>query len=216
MRWGLPTILSLTMLAACAAPEPPAPPPPPPPPPPVVQALEPPDPHYFNMDLPPKLADGSYQTPNSEIGPLEQLFHFRAALNVAALSCRNMPGYDLASQYNEFIKTFAQPLREANRAIEQKFLREHGAAGSRIRDSHMTSLYNHFAQPTTLAIFCPAARRHLNAALDLSVEGLEGYALPALVEMEQIFQEHFAQIEDYQRSYRQRMEERGLTEPPTS
>ncbi|MBZ6379778.1 hypothetical protein B5C34_14750 [Pacificimonas flava] len=215
MRWGLCVGIAMLGLAACSQPEPPAPPPPPPPPPPApAPTLEPPDPYYFAMELPPKTAAGGYETPNSDIGPLEQLFHFRSALNVAALSCRHLPGYDLAPQYNEFIKTFAEPLRNANSAIEAKFRREHGGDGPRVRDTHMTSLYNHFARPGTLGTFCPMARRNLTEALALSADGLDAYALASLAQMEAIFQEHFAEVEAYQENYRQRMQEFGLTEPP--
>lgn len=218
MRRGLFVLILGTALAACTAPAPPPPPaapPPPPPPPPAVQELPPPDPFYFNFVLPEKDATGAYVTPNSDIGPLEQLFHFRSAMNVAALSCRFLEGYDLAPQYNAFIKQYAQPLREANRAIDAKFRRENGAEGSRLRDSHMTSLYNHFARPATLDVFCPLAQRHLTAAAALTeASALQPYAETALAEMEQVFQAHFAEIEEYQRAYRAEMIRRGQTPPP--
>ena len=217
MRRGQSAALLALIVGACAAPEPPAaPPPPPPPPPPVVQELAPPDAYYFYFDLPERTESGAYLTPNTQpdVGPLEQLFHYRSALNVAALSCRHLEGYDLAPAYNSFIKSFAGPLGNANRAIEQKFVREHGGDGARVRDAHMTSLYNHFARPATLGEFCPAAQQHLTAMQTLPEGELQGYAETALADMEEIFQEHFAVIEEYQEGYREQMRERGLSVPP--
>ena len=78
----------------------------------------------------------------------------------------------------------------------------------------MTELYNHFARPATLEEFCPLAQQHLEAVQTLPAAELEGYALPALVGMEDVFQRHFAVIEEYQLSYRERMRERGMDVPP--
>ena len=213
MRRGLfAAAMMTTALAACQTA---APPPPPPPPPPLVeietpkQELAQPDPYYFNFELPEKDETGAYVTPNSDIGPLETLFHFRSALNVAALSCRAMPGYDLAPKYNSFIKTFAGELRNANIAIERKFARENEGSGARVRDSHMTSLYNHFARPATLGSFCPMAQRDLIAVQDLPKEELQAYAEKSLAEMEMIFQEHFQEIESYQQAFGDILRERA-------
>ncbi|MGB7406465.1 MAG: hypothetical protein WA906_12305, partial [Pacificimonas sp.] len=187
-----------------------APPPPPPP-----AELGDPDPYYFNMVLPPKDASGTYVTPNTDIGPLETMFHFRSAMNVGALSCRSKPGMDMTDAYNAFIKKFKTTLANANKQVEAKFIREN-ARGKRARDRHMTSLYNHFARPATLDQFCPVAFEHLRAANELptGVGALQDYSMIALAEIESIYQDHFDQVRDYQIAFRERMRENGQTPPP--
>lgn len=149
--------------------------------------------------LPPVAADGRFVTPNTDIGPLEAMFHFRAALNVAALLCTT-PGKTAAREgYNAFLKRHRSVLANANRAVDAKYQRLHGAAeGMRVRDRKLTSLYNFFAYPPVKPQFCVQAARHLTAANTLASTQLEPFAQSALAEIEQLFQSYFAEVRRYQ------------------
>ncbi|MGB3723764.1 MAG: hypothetical protein WA979_13230 [Pacificimonas sp.] len=187
-----------------------------PPPPPVKRAdLAPPNAYYFNYVLPVRIADGRFDTPNVDLTEQERLFHFRSAMNVAALSCRENPEVDLSNDYNKLIGKYRLTLAKANRTIEERFLREIDG-GKRARDAHMTSLYNHFARPATLSKFCPVAERMLKEAVALpdTTAAITDYSQTATVELEKIYQAHFAAIEEYQVSYRKALAANGQPVPP--
>ncbi|MEM8826438.1 MAG: hypothetical protein AAGD40_05885, partial [Pseudomonadota bacterium] len=99
-------------VAACAVPQQTAVAPPPPPP--AKVELAAPNEYYFNMVLPVRNEDGTFVTPNTGIGPVDQLFHFRSAVNVAALSCRTMAGMNMVEDYNLFLKKWKNTLAKAN------------------------------------------------------------------------------------------------------
>lgn len=145
--------------------------------------------------LPPKDADGRFITPNSGIGPLEVMFHFRAALNVAALVCATAADPSARVGYNEFLKRHKQVLANANRAIDAKYRREFGGDGLRLRDRHLTSLYNHYSYPSVKAGFCGKSARHLVAANAIPSKELEAFSQASLADIEQVYQDHFADIE---------------------
>ncbi|MBV7256172.1 hypothetical protein KCG44_05170 [Pacificimonas sp. WHA3] len=201
------------LLAACAV----TPAPPPPPPPPVVAKadLAPPDAYYFNYALPARDASGTFASPNINLTEQEAIFHLRSALNVAALSCRKMEGMDMTDNYNTYIRKYRLTLAKANRTIDARYAREVDG-GKRARDAHMTSLYNHFARPATLGTFCPMALKHLNAAIALpdTTAAITDYSQTAVREIEDVFQQHYASIEQYQIAYRQAMRDNGQTPPP--
>src|SRR5512146_910576 len=119
MRHLLVTI-ALLALAACASR---APAPPPPPRPAQAQALSP-----IHQDL----------------DPHETLWHVRAGLNVAALSCAQRVGPGIVGDYNSFLKAKRALLDEAYRELSEDY-RERGGNWQRSLDADMTKLYNHFA-----------------------------------------------------------------------
>jgi|TARA_R100000501_G_scaffold17919_4_gene35121 hypothetical protein len=174
-----------------------------------------PDTYYFNYVLPSRDASGQFQTPNINLSEQEALFHFRAAMNVAALSCRVIPGMDVTAEYNAFIKKYVRTLAKANRTVEQYYIAE-VEGGRAARDAHLTALYNHFARPGTLSEFCPVAVKDVRAALDLpdTTAAITEYSQTATAALEKIFQNHFAEIEKYQVTYRQAMRDNGQTPPP--
>ncbi|WP_164117513.1 hypothetical protein [Sphingorhabdus sp. Alg239-R122] len=192
----------LAALAACAKP---APPPvvvaPPPPPPPVVIPAMPTPPLYAttNMAIPPVGVDGRRITVNTGIGELETLWHLRSALNVAALNCVEPRHYQLASDYNTFLKTHKSQLSKANRAIESKFRRENGSNYRRVRDTHSTRVYNFFSLPPVKSEFCNVS---IGVARQLTLtpkDQLTGYAYIGLTEIEDVFNRFFAAYDQYKR-----------------
>jgi|TARA_R110002049_G_scaffold92006_1_gene228712 hypothetical protein len=190
----------LAALAACQTP-----PPPPPPPPPVVQPQytpRAPTPPFgaSNLTIVPMLrADGLRDTINRDLGPLETLWHVRAALNVAALSCTG-PLYErLVGDYNAFITNNSASLSNANSAIIRKFQREIGADYKAEHDRHQTQLYNYWSFSPLRRPFCDQAVQISQRAIVTKSADLDAFAQRALPELERPFTDFYLAYEEYQR-----------------
>ena len=190
----------LAALAACQTP-----PPPPPPPPPVVQPQytpRAPTPPFGASDLtivPALRVDGLRDTINRDLGPLETLWHVRAALNVAALSCTG-PLYErLVGDYNAFITNNSASLRNANNAIIRKFQRDIGANYKVEHDRHQTQLYNYWSFSPLRRPFCDQAVQISQRAIVTTSADLDSFAERALPELEKPFTDFYLAYEEYQR-----------------
>jgi hypothetical protein len=84
------------------------------------------------------------------IGGSETVWHLRSALNVAALSCRGNGRTPVAGAYRTFLNRHSALLSRSY-AIEQE------RHGHRALDSHLTQLYNRFANQRAPAKFCSAS-----------------------------------------------------------
>ncbi|AMO72083.1 hypothetical protein [Sphingorhabdus sp. M41] len=189
----------LAMLAACQTA------PPPPPPAPVVQPQytpRAPTPPFgaSNLTIVPSLRiDGMRDTINRDLGPLETLWHVRAALNVAALSCTG-PLYErLVDDYNAFISNNSASLRNANNAIIRKFQRETGAGYKTEHDRHQTQLYNYWSFSPLRRPFCDQAVQVSQRAIVTKSADLNAFAEQALSEMEKPFTDFYLAYEEYER-----------------
>jgi cell division septation protein DedD len=128
--------------------------------------------------------DPDAATINSGVGGEEALWHVRAALNVAALSCgQRAGGAEIIRRYNALL-TDRKPILAAAYADEA------GRRDQAALDRHMTQLYNFFAQPPAQPGFCAAAAEVAGHAESLSAAD----AGPALHRLE-------APILDYYRAY---------------
>lgn len=135
--------------------------------------------------------DGRYVTINSGITAQEALWHVRAALNVAALSCRTRPGgAAIVKHYNALLVRRKAALARAYAAESGRFARD----GKGAVDAHQTRLYNFFAQPSAQAAFCQAAADVAEHVEAVSPDGLPQYATGALGRLE-------TPILDYYRAY---------------
>ncbi|USI73309.1 hypothetical protein [Sphingomonas morindae] len=175
----------LLALGGCAR-QRPAPSEAPAPPPPAASPRPEVPPAYAGILVPPKSADGRYATINSGLDPVEAQWHVRAALNVAALSCR-APA--LVADYNRLLAVQKAPLRAANAAA----MRNHG--GGAAYDGFMTRLYNYFALPAAKPSFCAAAAPIAAQAAALAPGMLASFAPNALAALEQPFLSLFALVE---------------------
>ncbi|MEM1133638.1 MAG: hypothetical protein AAGH53_11930 [Pseudomonadota bacterium] len=151
------------------------------------------------MAIPAVGADGLRLTPNRGIGELETLWHFRAAYNVAALNCQETKHAPMADEYNQFLRTHRSELTRANRAIENKYRREHGSSFRRVRDTHSTRVYNFFSLPPVRGEFCDSAFLLGRRSLNVPSNELVGFAATALPELEGVFNRFFADYEQYER-----------------
>jgi cell division septation protein DedD len=139
------------------------------------------------LSLPSADAEGHYATINSGIGDKEAIWHFRAALNVAALSCTDQSTRD---DYNRLLKS-----RKAvfTAAYASESARLHGAA----LDQHQTKIYNFFAQPPAKIGFCRAADAEAAQALSVSAAEFPAYAAKALDRLEAPILAFYADYDRY-------------------
>lgn len=190
----------LAFLAACQT----APPPPPPPAPVVQPQYTPraPTPPFGASELsivPALRVDGLRDTINRDLGPLETLWHVRAALNVAALSCTG-PLYErLVGDYNAFITNNSASLRNANNAIIRKFQRETGSGYKTEHDRHQTQLYNYWSFSPLRRPFCDQAVQISQRAIVTKSADLDVFAAEALPELERPFTDFYLAYEEYEK-----------------
>jgi len=193
MRRGvksLAAIIVISAVAACAptpvkvAPPPiPLPAPPPPPPMPL-----PPGGAALAMAIPPVGLDGIRVTPNRGLSRDEQIWHFRSALNVAALNCQGPVWGEIATEYNKFIVIHKVLLSKTSKAVDREFAaRYRGQNGLRIRDTKMTDLYNYFALPPVRAQYCDMALRKVTEANMVPKEAMAEYAIGGLTDIDGVF-----------------------------
>ncbi|MFN3591098.1 MAG: SPOR domain-containing protein [Thermaurantiacus sp.] len=167
-------VAAILALAACG-PRPEAPPAPVAPPPPTA---------------PPPVASmpQEMQMLHEGLSDLEQIWHLRAALNVAALSCGQAAGQgQLVTDYNQFLARHRDVLARAYAAKQARFKAQEGAQWQRALDTHMTRLYNYFAWPPAQPAFCPTASEEARAAVAILPAQFEGYAPPAFGRVNQPF-----------------------------
>ncbi|QTD56795.1 hypothetical protein [Parasphingorhabdus cellanae] len=189
---------AVSVLAACQTP------PPPPVAPVVVPQYTPRAPTTpfgasINTIVPQLRPDGLRQTINRDIGPLQTVWHVRAALNVAALSCTG-PQYErIVSDYNAFIGNNKRFLRNANSAILRKFRRDIGNGYQQAHDRHQTRLYNYWSFSPLRRPFCDQAVQVSQRAIVTKPEDMEAFGAQALMELEKPFTDFYLAYEEYER-----------------
>lgn len=152
-----------------------------------------------NTIVPPLRADGLRQTINRDLGPLETLWHVRAALNVAALSCTGPQYARLVDDYNAFIGNNKKYLLNANNAIISKYRREQGSGYKQAHDRHQTSLYNFWSFSPLRRPFCDQAVQVSQRAIVTKADGMKELGASALAELEKPFNDFYLAYEDYER-----------------
>ncbi len=153
----------------------------------------------INTIVPMMRADGLRQTINRDLGPLETLWHVRAALNVAALSCTAPQYARLVDDYNAFIRNNAKYLRNANSAIISKYRREQGSGYKQAHDRHQTSLYNFWSFSPLRRPFCDQAVQVSQRAIVTKEDEMEAFGASALAELEKPFNDFYLAYEEYER-----------------
>jgi len=133
-------------------------------------------PHVAERPAPLPAADRVQARPaiHADLSQAEAIWHLRGALNVAALSCDRDGRLGIAAGYNQFLTGQRTALAAAFKAEGMRF----AAPGA--LDSHMTRLYNYFAQPAGRAGFCAAATNVAAEARTVSPERFATFAPEAL------------------------------------
>ena len=114
-----------------------------------------------NQMIPLRDAQDRYATPNRDLSRDEASWHVRAALNVAALGCRDAAEPETVAAYNRLLRTQRETLAAADAGVKSVYRARHGADWESAHDRQMTRVYNFFAQPTAHDGFCAAAREVL-------------------------------------------------------
>lgn len=207
MRRGvksLSAIIIVSAVAACAptpvkvAP-PPIPLPPPPPPPPPAMPL-PPGGAALSMKIPVIGLDGVRVTPNRGLSRDEQIWHFRSALNVAALNCQGPVWGTIATEYNKFIVTHKVQLSKSSKTVDREYVKRYpGQNGLRVRDTKLTDLYNYFALPPVRTEYCDTALRKVTEANLVPKEALPEYAVGGISDIDGIFIRFYDAYVQYER-----------------
>lgn len=150
---------------------------------------QPPEGTHAGMAVPPRLADGSYATPNRNLTQAATVWHLRVALNVAALGCRGPQGDAITAGYNAMLGDRKTALAAAHTRLIAE------AGGQAGYDEAMTKLYNFFAQPGATAAFCAAAA---DVVQTLAGAGsLDTAAAPALAALDAPFQHFYGDYDRY-------------------
>lgn len=147
--------------------------------------------------VPPERDEAGYRTPNRDLAPEEAVWHVRAALNVAALSCRGTGDEEISGAYNMLLAAERAPLAAAAAGTQARYRTRVGDMWEARYDDDMTRLYNFFAQPAAHRGFCAAAATLLHEAQAVSPEAFPGFAGAALPRLEAPFVAFFAAYDDY-------------------
>lgn len=160
--------------------------------PPAPAPVAAPSPGYGNLVTPPRLADGSYVTPNRTVSAAGAVWHLRAGLNVAALSCRGSQEAAMIAGYNALLQRYRTAFDQAYQGLS----REHGNAAA--FDGAMTRLYNYYALPPAQPGLCAAAQSVLADAALLTGNDLTSFAPGALARLERAYTTVFAAQDAWQ------------------
>jgi hypothetical protein len=182
-----------TAMAACAPKPAPVPPPKPTPvvapPKPVIPVKPwPPGGAASSTKLPSYGADGVRVTPNRGLTRDESIWHFRAAINVAALNCQGPVWGEVAQNYNKLIVVHKARLAIANTAVDNEYRKRYpGQNALRVRDTRMTDLYNYFALPPVKQEFCDTALQKSREVIAVPLNAMPEYAIGGLNDFDGIF-----------------------------
>jgi len=124
---------------------------------------------------------------SAKISPLESLWHMRAALNVAALGCRDADEGATIAAYNGLIRNQSAELAIAGEAVAARYKAQYGAGWQDALDRDMTRLYNYFAQPAAQADFCNTAKSVLAQLATVEPAQLADFAVTELPALEAPF-----------------------------
>lgn len=158
-----------------------------PPPPPVPIASVMPAGAVANMIIPARLADGAWPTPGHDLSGDAAAWHLRAALNVAALACRDEA---LVTAYNSLLAR----RRTVLAAIETRYAAQWRAGAGDWQgryDGQMTRAYNFYGQAFARAPFCAAATRTLSDLAAVPDEALPAVAAQHLAGLDRPFADFF-------------------------
>lgn len=193
-RWG--AAIALLWVAGCAR-HAPAPTIAAPAPPPVVEVVPLPPGASPGMLVPQPLADGSFPTPNRGLSAAGTLWHLRAALNVAALSCRGGEGEAIQTGYNAWLLHD----RAALAAAASRYAAEYqGTPSAGDFDNAMTRLYNFWSQTPVRTAFCAAAATAMAQVSASDAATLPSLAPAALAALDRPFVDFYRAYDAWRRA----------------
>jgi transposase len=154
----------------------------------------------LTMKVPPMDASGTYLTLNHGVDEAQAVWHMRSALNVAALSCRGgAREAAIIAAYNAMLKAQKAPLAKALRTTEARFKAERGKTWQADYDSHMTRVYNFFAQPAAQQRFCEVSAQIIAEGGTVAPADFTAFAAAALPRLEAPFTDAYRAFDGYRR-----------------
>ena len=141
------------------------------------------------MVIPARLSDGGWPTPARGLAGDGAVWHLRAALNVAALVCRD-DAAAIVPAYNALLSGHKAALAGA----ETRYAAEWQAKGGDWRDAYddaMTRAYNFYGQSFARAPFCAAAATTLADLATLPDDDLAAFAAERLPMLDRPFADFF-------------------------
>jgi hypothetical protein len=189
----------LTAVAALSACAPKAPPPKPAAPPVVIVPPRPYPPlgAPANIIPPPTDAYGVRHTINTGLSETQITWNLRSAYNVAALNCTKPEHAAILENYRAYLKTHAKKLAATNKEVDKEFKEKSGAGFVKAREAFMTQVYNYFALPPTLPLFCDAS---LAMSRELSLAkpaDLDSASAVQLAKVDQVFKDFYTGYDQY-------------------
>jgi hypothetical protein len=154
-----------------------------------------------NQPIPPLGADGRYATLNQGLSPDETSWHVRAALNVAALGCRDASERATVTAYNRMIARHGAALASADAGVKAGYRVRFGGGWEAAHDRAMTRLYNFFAQPPAQRGFCAAAQGVLAEAQMVAPRDFARFAAAALPRLEAPFTDFYRDYDAWRTAY---------------
>jgi len=152
------------------------------------------------MNVPPTDANGAYLTLNHDVDVAQAVWHTRSALNVAALSCRGgAREAAIIAAYNAMLKVQKAPLAKALRLTETRFKAERGKKWQADYDTHMTRVYNFFAQPAAQQRFCEVSAQIIAEGGAVAPADFIAFAAAALPRLEAPFTDVYRAFDGYRR-----------------
>ncbi len=106
----------------------------------------------------------------------EDLWHLRAALNVAALICDPKVHTTMVTGYNRMLTVHKALLTAAVQSEIDQAKAKDGKKWQALFDTHMTKVYNQYSITPQRERFCSKAVEIVNAAADQSAESLSAQA----------------------------------------
>lgn len=187
-------LAAILTLSGCSTPAPP------PPPPKVV--VVPPKPYPplgapASMATPPVDAFGVRHTINTGLSQAQTTWTLRSAYNVAALNCTKPEHAAILAGYKDYLKAHAKKLTATNKELDKEFKDRSGSTYIKVRESYMTQVYNYFALPPTLPLFCDAALAMSQELQPVKSADLDSASAAGLAKLDQVFKDFFTGYDQY-------------------
>jgi hypothetical protein len=148
--------------------------------------------------IPVRGEDGVRDTVIARMNPLEAVWNFRAAWNVAALNCLDARYQEVLDGYKLLLANYDKRLTAVNRDLDKQYRKEHGGQATRMREAYMTQVYNYFATPNAQGYFCETALQMSREALAAPPAELDPFALSNIQRLAGAFEQYYRDFEKYQ------------------
>lgn len=150
-----------------------------------------------SMVIPAVSSTGVRMTPNANLNAAETTWNFRSGMNVAALNCLSPRHAPILTAYSTMLSKHKKQFSATNRALDSQFRKQYGRTYKRVRDGHMTKVYNYFSLPPARARMCDAALNLANSYLAAPASNIDSYAAVALPKLEGAFEGFYSEFEAY-------------------